>query len=44
MGTLGEIKDKSYNNVVVNKFGTRLGTVDDTMLYYDPARATCFQR
>lgn len=43
MGTLGEIKDNSYNNVVVNKFGTRLGTLDDTTLYYDPATTMCFQ-
>jgi hypothetical protein len=44
MGTLGEIRHKSFNTDVVNKFGTRLGTVDDTTLYYDPATATYWQR
>ena len=35
MGTLGEIKDKSYNRKVVNKYGFLLGDVDEVVLYYD---------
>lgn len=35
MGTLGEIRDKSYNRKVVNKYGILLGDVDEVVLYYD---------
>jgi hypothetical protein len=35
MGTLGEIKCKSYNRKVVNKHGVLLGDVDEVALYYD---------
>lgn len=34
MGTLGEIREKSYNKQVINKFGILLGTVDDAVLYH----------
>jgi len=35
MGTLGEIRDKSYNRKVVNQYGILLGDVDEVVLYYD---------
>jgi hypothetical protein len=35
MGTLGEIRDKSYYKKVLNKYGILLGDVDKVVLYYD---------
>ena len=35
VGTLGEIKDKSCNRTVVNKFGVQLGDVNTVVLFYD---------
>ena len=35
MGTLGEIRDKSYHRKVLNKYGILLGDVDKVVLYYD---------
>ena len=35
MGTLREIRDMSYNKMVVNKYGVVLGDIYGAVLYYD---------